>query len=121
MSFRRNRSLIGYRHAPPLAIRWAEPEDAARLEVLAELDEASIPAAPLMLGFVDDELWAAVSVSTGARICDPFKPSAEIARLVAARGRQLTVLGRTSGFRLAGRRRQPAGAGFQARLGQGSV
>ncbi|MGE5617596.1 MAG: hypothetical protein ACM3UX_01530, partial [Candidatus Woesearchaeota archaeon] len=54
-----------YRHTPPLTIRWARPDDAASLAVLAELDEATVPPAPLMLGFVDQELWAAVSVSTG--------------------------------------------------------
>ena len=55
MNFRRrNETLVGYRHAPPLAIRWAEPADAAQLQALAELDEATVPDAPLMLGFVVD-------------------------------------------------------------------
>lgn len=107
--------LIGYRHAAPVTIRWARPEDAERLDVLAELDEASIPPAPHMLGFVDDELWVAVSASTGAAICDPFKPSSEVARLVAERGRQLTVPRARSGWRAALPRRQPAG-GFAFRV-----
>jgi hypothetical protein len=117
--FRRNQTshLAGYRHAPPLTIRWAGPDDAEGLDVLAELDEAPIPPAPLMLGFVDDELWAAVSVSSGAAICDPFKPSAEVARLVAERGRDLTVPGR-SGLGLAQPDRRPARVSLRARIGQ---
>jgi hypothetical protein len=116
--FRRNLTpaLTSYRHAPPLTIRWARPDDTENLEVLAELDEASIPPAPLLLGFVDEELWTAVSVSTGAAICDPFKPSADVARLVAERGRQLTVPGRSGLTRAA---RRPAGA--KLRVGQSAV
>ncbi len=110
--------LVGYLHAPPLSIRWAGPEDGEKLEILAELDEAPVPAVPLMLGFVDDELWAAVSVSTGVTIADPFKPSADVARLLAERGRQLTVPGQGSGFRLRRRRREPSRVSLRARLGQ---
>jgi hypothetical protein len=111
-------ALIGYRHAPAVSIRWAGPGDEEKLGLLAELDEDVIPAAPLMLGFVDDELWTAVSVSTGAAISDPFKPSADVARLVAERGRQLTVTGRGSGLRLLRRRRGPSRGALKARLGQ---
>jgi hypothetical protein len=80
-----------YRRAPAVTLRWAGEADARRLEVLAELDEAPVPPAPLLLGFVGDELWSAVSLSTGAAIADPFKPSAEVTRLARERGRQLTV------------------------------
>lgn len=80
-----------YRHAPPITIRWAGSSDTERLEILAALDEAAIPAPPLLLGFVGEELWAARSLSTGAAIADPFRPSAEVVSLLAERGRQLTV------------------------------
>lgn len=80
-----------YRRSEPVTIRWATPEDSARVAVLAQLDDAPIPAAPLMLAFVSDELWVAVSLGTGAVISDPFRPSAGVAALVAARGRQLTA------------------------------
>jgi hypothetical protein len=109
--------LVGYRHVPPLSIRWAGPDDTEQLEALAELDEAPIPPAPLMLGFVDDELWAAVSVSTGVTIADPFKPSGDVARLLAERGRQLTVTGRSAGSRLLRRGLAPARSSLRARLG----
>jgi len=80
-----------YRHAPPVTIRWASSSDTERLEILAELDEAVIPAPPLLLGFVGEDLWAARSLSSGDHIADPFRPSAEVVSLLAERGRQLTV------------------------------
>lgn len=84
-------SHSAYRRAPAVTLRWASEADAERLEVLAELDEAAVPPAPLLLGFVGDELWSAVSLSTGAAIADPFRPSAEVTKLARERGRQLTV------------------------------
>ena len=89
---RRRRSLItGYREAPALTIRVATWADVERLEDLAALDEDQVPPAPLLLAFVGEELWAALSLSSGDVIADPFRPSAQIAQLVAARARQLTV------------------------------
>lgn len=83
----------GYRHSPGVTIRWATPADGDRLHVLAELDEAPIPPAPLLLGLVGDELWVAVSLTTGTAISDPFRPTAEVTQLVNERGRQLTFSG----------------------------
>jgi hypothetical protein len=84
-------SITGYRRSAAVTIRWASAGDARRLEVLAALDESCVPKPPLLLAFVGDELWAARSVSTGAVISDPFRPSAELAALLVERGRQLTV------------------------------
>jgi len=83
--------LGGYRRSPAVTIRWAMPEDARGVEILAELDDAPAPSGPLLLAVVGDELWVAFSVSTGAMVCDPFRPSAEVATLVRERARQLTV------------------------------
>lgn len=80
-----------YRRSPPVTIRWAAPTDAESLRLLAELDEAPVPAAPVLVAAVDGELWAALSLSSEAMICDPFRPSAEVAVLLRERGRQLTV------------------------------
>lgn len=117
MIFRHTQELAPsslYRDSPPLTVRWASPADAEALEILAELDEAAVPQAPRLLGFVGDELWAAVSLSTGAAISDPFRPSADVARLVSERGRQLTVAARRSGrFGPARRRRRAAVLGLR--------
>lgn len=85
------RRAAGYRRAFPVTIRWATPADARGVEMLAELDEATVPPAPLLLAFVDDELWVALSLGTGAVVSDPFRPSAELVPLLRERGRQLTV------------------------------
>jgi hypothetical protein len=87
----RSDHATGYRRSPPVTIRWATPGDVRELDVLAELDEAPVPAAPLLLAFVGEELWVAFSPGTGALISDPFRPSAEVAELIRERGRQLTV------------------------------
>jgi hypothetical protein len=83
--------LGGYRSSAAVTIRWAMPDDARSVEILAELDDAPAPAGPVLLAVVGDELWVALSVSTGAAVCDPFRPSAEVATLVRERARQLTV------------------------------
>jgi hypothetical protein len=94
MKLLRRNSIVradGYRHSPAVTIRWATSADTPMLEILAEVDEASVPPAPVLLAIVDDELWVALSLSTGALISDPFRPSAEVAALAVERGRQLTV------------------------------
>jgi hypothetical protein len=83
--------LTGYRRSPAVTIRWATPDDARSVAILAELDETVVPPAPLLLAFVGEELWVALSLSTGAAVCDPFRPSAEVAALVRERARQLSV------------------------------
>jgi hypothetical protein len=56
-----------------LTIRGATPADAERLERLAQLDE----------------LRAALPVSGGPAIADPFHPSAEVTSLLALRAAQV--------------------------------
>jgi hypothetical protein len=85
----------GYRRAFPVTIRWATAADARAVEILAELDETPVPPAPLLLAFVGEELWVALSLGTGAVVSDPFRPGAELVPLLRERGRQLTVRDRT--------------------------
>jgi hypothetical protein len=80
----------GYRHSPAVTIRWATPDDARQVDTLSALDEAPLPPAPLLLAFVGEELWVALSLGNGAMLRDPFRPTTELAALVRARGRQLT-------------------------------
>jgi hypothetical protein len=105
-------SAGGYRRSPAVTIRWASPDDAPQVAILAEVDEAGLPPAPLLLAFVGDELWVALSLSTGAVISDPFRPSAEVAALVRERGRQLSVpdLGRPRSLVMRARSRMRAPA-----------
>ena len=114
---RSDSSLRSYRNASPITIRWAGSSDRERLDVLAELDEAVVPAPPLLLAFVGEDLWAARSLSSGVHISDPFRPSAEVAALLAERGRQLTVREREPRVWLLRWRRRQGAVGVGARLG----
>jgi hypothetical protein len=72
-----------------VVLRSARPDDADAIARLAELDEAPVPPAPLLLAHASGELWAAVSLDTLEHISDPFRPSAGLAALARQRARQL--------------------------------
>ena len=72
-----------------LTIRNALPSDAAALEQLAALDSSRPLRSPVLIGEVDGELWAAVSIDDYEVISDPFRPSGEAAFVVLERARQL--------------------------------
>jgi hypothetical protein len=78
-------------------MRRAYPDDDAALARLAALDCGRIPAGELLVGEVDGELWAAVSVASNGAIADPFRPSAGIVRLLRMRAAQLDVAARAVG------------------------
>ncbi len=102
-----------------LLIRRADPDDAPALALLAELDEAPVPPAPLLVGEVAGRLWAAVSLVNLEHIADPFRRSAEIAELTAERARQLRwESGQTT--RRARRRRRWRGVVRQTLAGERS-
>jgi hypothetical protein len=82
----------------PVTIRYSRPADAEALQRLAELDSQAAPQGVVLIGQVDDEIWAAVSLSDYRVIADPFRPSGELAFLLVERARQLR--------RHAGRRRR---------------
>jgi hypothetical protein len=65
-----------------LTIRRAHPSDKGALVRLAALDSASPPAGDALLAEVGGELWAAVELSSGAAIADPFRPSGELVDLL---------------------------------------
>jgi len=91
-------TAMSYPDAPALTIRPATFADTERIELLAELDEDELPASPVLLGFVGGELWAALSLTSGAVIADPFRPSADVVTLLARRARQLTEPSRRRRF-----------------------
>jgi hypothetical protein len=72
-----------------LTIRRATAADAFALMRLAAIDSAAPPTGDVLLAEMGDELWAAVSVDTGAAIADPFRPSGDLVDLLRFRtGRQ---------------------------------
>jgi hypothetical protein len=70
-----------------LTIRPADLADLAALDRLAALDSASPPTGPTLVAEVGGELWAALDVSTGTAIADPFRPSGELVELLKLRAR----------------------------------
>jgi hypothetical protein len=90
-----------------ITIRPAYGDDQRALRRLAALDSATgVPPAPLLIAEVDDELRAALSLSEGSVIADPFYPTLDLIALLrthaaantSARARPRYRLGRR--FRL---------------------
>ena len=72
-----------------LTIRRASADDTFALKRLAAVDSAAPPTGEVLLAEMGDELWAAVSVETGAAIADPFRPSADLVALLRFRARRV--------------------------------
>lgn len=68
-----------------LTIRRATAADAFSLRRLAAIDSAYPPTGDVLLAEMGDELWAAVSVDTGAAVADPFRPSGDLVDLLRFR------------------------------------
>ncbi len=73
----------------PVLIRMARDGDKMRLSELAELDSATPLSGPSLLAFVDDRVWAAVSLADGRVIADPFRPTSSAVALLRVRAEQL--------------------------------
>jgi hypothetical protein len=73
----------------PIVIRPDRPEDAGALVRLAHLDSARVPAAPLLVAEVAGELRAALSLTDGRVIADPFHRTASLVALLTMRAGQL--------------------------------
>jgi hypothetical protein len=72
-----------------VTLRFGTPADRQPLARLAELDSAAPPAQPVLLAEVDGQLRAALSLTGGAVIADPFHPTADLIDLLRARANQL--------------------------------
>ena len=68
-------------------------ESAALLD-LAELDSSTAPSGIVLIAEVDGRIWAAHSLDDGHAVADPFRPTGELAFLLAERARQLSVAAR---------------------------
>jgi hypothetical protein len=85
-----------------LTIRRADAHDAGALVRLAALDSASPPTGESLVAEVDNELWAAVEVESGAAIADPFRPSGDLVDLLRLRASLVNGEERTARGPLAG-------------------
>lgn len=72
-----------------LALRIAGPDDASSLRHLAALDDAAPLHSPVLLALLDGVAVAAISLHDGRVVADPFRPTADIVRVLVLRARQL--------------------------------
>jgi hypothetical protein len=68
--------------APSVLIRAARGSDGPALVRLAILDSADLPQGDLTVAEADGELIAALAPSTGERIADPFRRTADAVALL---------------------------------------
>ena len=68
--------------APSVLIRAARGSDGPALQDLAALDSAAVPTGAMLVAESDGALVAALDAETGARIADPFRPTADVVALL---------------------------------------
>lgn len=78
-----------------VSIRLAYPDDAAALRRLAALDSSPTPQDRVLVAEVDGELHAALSLTDGRVVADPFRPTAEMVTLLRVHAE---LAGRSSGL-----------------------
>ena len=66
----------------PITLRLAEQTDDGALRRLAERDSTTVPPGPHLLAVRDCYLEAAISLSTGVIVADPFRHTAEARELL---------------------------------------
>jgi hypothetical protein len=66
----------------PVILRRADPSDQVALERLAQLDSRALPTGPHLVAERDGRIDAALSLSSGELIADPFRRTAELCELL---------------------------------------
>jgi hypothetical protein len=77
-----------YGMEPSMCIRLAEVADTPALQRVAERDSRLVPAGDLLVGLVGGEIRAALSLSSGESIADPFHPTAALVELLGLHAKQ---------------------------------
>jgi len=72
-----------------MTIRQAESGDSSRLSDLAQLDSARPLSGPALLAEVDGATVAALDLTTGRAVADPFRPTEKVLDLLRVRAAQL--------------------------------
>jgi hypothetical protein len=83
--------------------RRADARDAVRIGELARLDDKRVPAGPFLVAEVSGEIVAAVSLSTGTVVADPFRLTGDTVAILRLRAAQV---GQASELAAHGVRRQ---------------
>ena len=72
-----------------VTLRFASPADQEPLARLAELDDSTPPTHPVLAAEVDGQLLAALALTDGTVVADPFHPTTDLIDLLRARARYL--------------------------------
>jgi hypothetical protein len=72
-----------------LTVRRSTSADRASLARLAALDSTSPPRGPALIAEADSRMLAALPLSSGRPIADPFEPTAELVALLELRRGQM--------------------------------
>jgi len=73
-----------------IALRVAQSEDDYDVSRLAQLDDAPLPVGPVVLAVVDGEAVAALSLSDGRVVANPFVATEKVVTLLRLRATQLS-------------------------------
>src|SRR4051812_27850161 len=73
---------------PSISIRTAHRDDFSALWRVASLDDALVPAEPLLVAERDGEIVAALSMRSGEAVADPFQRTADTVDLLRLRAQQ---------------------------------
>jgi hypothetical protein len=76
--------------AEPVLMRRSGVADALRLRELARLDSKRMPAGPFIVADVAGEVVAAVSLSSGTIVADPFRPTGDAVAMLRLRALQVS-------------------------------
>jgi hypothetical protein len=72
----------------PVTLRLAEAVDLPALRRLADRDSAPVPPAPRLIAIRGGELEAAISLTSGELVADPFRHTADLCELLRCAARR---------------------------------
>lgn len=78
--------------ATTITLRLSDRADEPAIERLGRLSERQIPSGRNLVAEVDGQIWAALPLSGGEPIGDPFLPALEVKELLSLRAAQLDAL-----------------------------
>lgn len=87
----------------PVLVRRSVGADAARIAVLARLDDKRLPAGPFLVAEVAGSVVAAMSLSSGVVVADPFRHTADAVAMLRLRSHQVSAGGAVASDRRRGR------------------
>jgi hypothetical protein len=77
--------------ARPITLRLASDADAEELRRLAALETRALPCGPFLIATRDGAVEAAISLSTGDQLANPFRRTAELCALLRSHASDVRV------------------------------